>query len=102
MTLDKGQAKLVARLAAVEILIQHLLVMLASAKQNPVAELRACRDRMLRKHSQARIKDFAVAAPDLVAQEMTEALDALSSEAITQAQKSRPPHAPDFLPGSGK
>jgi hypothetical protein len=100
MTSDKGQIKLVARLAALEILVQHLLVMVASAKNDPVAELRACRDRVQRKHSQAKIKGFAPAWPDLVAQELTEALDALLSEAITEARESRPPQSPDFKPGS--
>jgi hypothetical protein len=100
MALDKSQIKLVARLTALEILVQHLLVMVASAKRDPVAELRTCRDRVLRKHSQAKIKGFEPAASDLVAQELTEALDALLSEAITQAQESRPPQSPDFSPRS--
>jgi hypothetical protein len=100
MALDKNQIKLVARLTALEILVQHLLVMVTSAKHDPVAELRACRDHVLRKHSQARIKDFEIAASDLVAQEMTEALDTLLSEAITQARESRPPQSPDFSPVS--
>jgi hypothetical protein len=94
MALDKDRTKLVARLAAVEILIQHLLVMLASAKHDPVAELRACRDRVLRKHSQVKIRGFEVARSDIVAQEMTEALDAL------QARESQPPQSPDFSPVS--
>jgi hypothetical protein len=56
MTSDKSQIKLFARLAALEILVQHLLVMVASSKNDPVAELRACRNHVLRKHSQATIK----------------------------------------------
>jgi hypothetical protein len=100
MALDEGQIKLVARLMAVEILVQHLLVMVASAKHDPVAELRAYRHRILCKHSQAKIRGLEPAASDLVAQGLTEALDALLSEAITEAQESRPPQSPDFLPRS--
>ena len=100
MTSDKDLTKLVARLAALEILVQHLLVMAASAKHDPVAELRACRERMLRKHSQAKIRGVEAAAPDIAAQAITESLDALLSEAITQAREGQPPQSPDFSPVS--
>lgn len=100
MTLDKDQIKLVARLTALEILVENLLVIVMSAKHDPVAELQACRERMLRKHSQAKMKGFEITAPDLGAQEMTEALDELLSEAIAQAREGRPPQSPDFSPVS--
>lgn len=96
MALDKSQITLVARLTAVEILVQHLLVMVMSKKHDPVAELRACRDRVLREHPQATIKGIQPAMSDLVAQELTQALDALLSEAIIRAQESRAPQSPDF------
>jgi hypothetical protein len=98
MTSDRSQIKLLARLAALEILVQHLLVMVASAEKDPVAELRARRDHLLRKHSQAPIKGVEPATSDVVA--LTEALDALLSEAIREAREGRPPQSPDFLPRS--
>ena len=100
MALDNTEIKLFARLTALEIVIQHLLVIVASEKDDPVAELRACRDRLLRNHSQTKMKGFEPATSELVAQELAEALDALLSEAITQAREGRPPQSPDFSPRS--
>jgi hypothetical protein len=96
MTSDTSQIRLFARLAALEILVQHLLVMVASGKNDPVAQLRACRNHVLRKHSQGTIKGVEPRTSDLVP--LTEALDALLSEAITEARESRPPQSPDFSP----
>lgn len=100
MTSDNIEIKLLARLRALEIVIQDLLVVAASRKDDPVAELKACRNRLLRAQSHAPLKGVEPAMSELVAQDLTEALDALLSEAIAQSRESRPPQSADFSPRS--
>jgi hypothetical protein len=86
----QGEIKLLARLTAAETLIQHLLFMVASTKPDPVAELKAYRERLLAEYSKVTMRGFDPASSDLLAQELTEALDNLLSVAIARAQGSPP------------
>lgn len=94
----QGEIKLLARLTAAETLIQHLLFMVASVKPDPVAELKAYRERVLAEYSEITMQGFDAASSDLLAQELTEALDNLLSVAIARAQGTQAPRQPDWNP----
>lgn len=90
MAIRPKEAKLVARITALEILVQHLLVMVACAKADPIAQLAAYRERVLAEHSEGTISGTDAATSDLLTQELTEALDAVLSQALARAQGNRP------------
>lgn len=96
--LSKGELKVLARLTALETLVEHLLFMIASSKSDPIAELRAYRERVLADSSQSTLAGVDPAMSDLLMQELTEALDAVLSRTISRAQESQRPRRSDRAP----
>jgi hypothetical protein len=98
MPTSSGQIKLLARLTAAEVLIEHLLFMVASSKPDAAAELEAYRLRVLAEHAEATIRGFDPVTSDLLAGELSEALDALLRKTVDRARASQQPpqsgHAP--------
>ena len=91
MALDPRTVQLHARITALEILVQHLFVIVASVKPDAVSALRAYRLRVLEEYSEATMKDRDPATSDLLAQELVQALDHLLSQTLDRMQESRPP-----------
>lgn len=85
----KAEIKLFARLTAAEVLIQHLLWMVASSGPRPIQTLQGYRHRVLEEASESTFPNADPATSDLWAQEYREALDALLSKAVARAQGSR-------------
>lgn len=75
---DQAGIKTLARLTALEFLVQELLYQACGSK----AELQNFRTRVLAQMAKASFPQSDPAMSDLMAQEMTEALDALLQDAI--------------------
>ena len=91
MPATEGEVKLVARVTALEILVRHLLQISASAAPDPATELDGYRERVLASYRAGTVKGFAPVVSDLLTQELTDALDALLSKAVSEMRDDQSP-----------
>jgi hypothetical protein len=94
---EVGQIKLLARITALEILVEHLLFVAFDRNHE---ELRAYRERVLSEYAESTLKGFDPAYSDALMQELSEALDRLLSHLIERAEAGQQPPPPSSAPGS--
>ena len=86
----KSEIIIITRLTALEILVQHILFMIASATDDPVAELEKYKKRVLAEYSEATISEVDAATSDLLAQHLSEELERILAKVVARAQESLP------------
>lgn len=94
---SEGEIKVLARITALEVLVQHLLFV---AFDRNADELRAYRERVLSEYTESTLKGVDAVYSDLLMQELHDALDRLLSHLIERAEGNRPPPQSDPDPGS--
>lgn len=83
----KGELTILARLTACETLIQHILLMIAASKDDPVATLEDYRARVMDEYETVTFKGFDAATSDLLAQHLREALDDILTTLVSRARE---------------
>lgn len=79
--------KLYARITAIEYLVTQLLYMVASAKGDPVTEIKAYAARVKEELSESTATGFDPAMSDLLMQELSEAVDRLLASLIERLER---------------
>ena len=81
--------KLTARVTAVEILVQHLLLMIVSNKPDPIRALEEYRSRVLCEYEEATVKEVDAFTSDVLTQELKDALDEVLSNLVSRVREGR-------------
>lgn len=84
MSASEGQIKLLARITALEYLMQHVLLMAASSSENPRQEIEGYRQRVSDDLKTSTVSGVSPEMSDLLAQELDEAVDSIFSSLLAK------------------